>query len=113
MSSNYFLRPWPISTRRSSSMQEKKMVLSTSAAAFQNSIWAIRPAPAKTGGRPRPAVRTMQLRLSPSIARVRRAESLNYLVVNFTFEDANALTASRRSDGVALPWQHGAHQGGY
>jgi len=34
----------------------------------------------------------MPLRLSPSIARVRRAEGLNYLDVNFTFEDANALT---------------------
>ncbi len=37
----------------------------------------------------------MPLRLSPSIARVRREERLNYLDVNLNFVDGDVLTCAR------------------
>ena len=58
---------------------------SISAAAFQNSTLATKPALVTTGAWPRTAARPMPLRSSPSIARNTRGESLNQVEIRLNF----------------------------
>jgi hypothetical protein len=63
---------------------------SISAAAFQNSILAARPALVTTGAWPRTAARSMSLHLSPSIAQSRRGRVSTRLRSDSTFPDNSA-----------------------
>ena len=72
---------------------------SISAAAFQNSILATRPALVTTGTWPRTAARPMPLRLSPSIARRGEGRVSTRLRSDRTFPDNSAgETARSRTD---------------